>query len=259
MTRTILLLILALFLVRAGEAQTAPADSTPVEDVLYLRDGSVFRGQMLYYIQGKQVGFRLHTGDEIVVTQRHIRRIVQVGVGELEEAAAPGRERSYAFRERGFYAGVQGGMAFGRTSFSNKTSSWGLQVSAGHLWRRYLGFGGGIGMEPYEPASGQIVYPLFAEARGYLSSRWAAPFYALRAGYGLVFRDRDLDLRKGRGGMFLNPALGVRWGASAGINVTTEMGLQFQRAQFTYGEIETVQDNRDLHFRRMTLRIGVLF
>jgi hypothetical protein len=252
----LLLLGLIFFTAHGWSQEPAARDSFP--DLLYLKDGSVLQGRLLKYIQGKQIYFRLTTGDEVTYPEREIQRFVQGGaLAERVPARAP---KPYAFREEGLYVTFHAGAGVGRNHSNGNTVAWNLLASAGHQFNRWLGLGGGLAVDGYYPANGEVVYPLFAEVRGYLTETREAPFYVVRTGYGLTFKETNNGVSAAEGGLYLNPSLGMRWGASAGINIISEIGFQYQRAEYTrsFGgdggrEIQTKK------FKRLSLRLGMVF
>lgn len=253
-----ILLGLLFFSFPGWSQESMPRDSFP--DLLYLKDGSVLQGRLLKYVQGQQIYFRLTTGDEVTFPERKIKRFVSGGALDKWE---PPRERSpkpYAFEEEGLYFTFHAGLGVGRSSSNNNTVSLNLLASAGHQLNRQLGIGGGLAVDSYYSVEGEIIYPVFAEVRGYLTRTREAPFYALRAGYGVAFEEPEDRLIAAEGGLYLNPSVGMRWGASAGVNFLSEIGFQYQRAEFTrsFGgdegrEIETKR------FKRLSLRLGIVF
>lgn len=249
-----LLLTLLLLTAAAGFAQNEQG----AEDVLYLRNGTVLRGHLLQYVQGGQIVFQLKTGDRLVFTDKHVRRLVQGG----EQPAGVREPRPYSFREKGFYATLQGGMAVGRSFTSQQSGAWNVSLTAGHLLRRTLGFGVGVGADAYFPDNGEIVYPVFAEVRGYLLKERSTPYYALRSGYGFAFKEENqAGIVDAEGGLYLNPAIGARWGASGGLKFTTEVGFQYQRAVYTKG-FTPFGEGRDIQrhqYKRLNIRLGMLF
>lgn len=259
-TKMNLLRLLLLISLLWTSAYSLAQDTTTVStysDLLYLRDGSVLQGRLLHYILGEKIVFELSTGDHVEFEQRKVKRLVQGG----EENIPPVKPRKeYEFREEGLYFAALAGITIGRTSRSTETGSWNLLAVAGHLFKRQIGVGGGIAVDGYSPQESEIIYPVFAEARGYLSASRYAPFYAMRLGYGFAFKESDNLVTGAEGGVFVNPALGLRWGGSAGANFVTELGFQYQRASFersigNWGEMEIEKKG----YKRLNIRVGIVF
>jgi len=244
--------------VLAQDKDPANSEAISTQDVLYLKDGSVLRGSLAYYIQGREIVFILSTGDTLRYPERKIRRFVQGGAVLSGRPVKPARR--YEFREEGLYFTFGLGLGVGRTSGSDNTVAPQASASAGYQLNRWLGVGAGFGVDAYQPDRGEVIYPLFGEARGYLTDKRQAPYYALRLGYGLAFAEEENRILEAQGGWFFQPLLGIRWGASAGVNFLTSVGLQFQGAEFTRqngGPGEVRIDKKT--YKRMHFGLGIVF
>ena len=238
--------------------QESAVDRNRYEDVLYLKDGSVLKGRLHHYVKGEIIVFELSTGDVLEYTQSEIKRFVQGGV-----AANPGEVKGpkpYEFKEEGVYFSFALGLGIGRNSRNENAVAPDLTAGAGYHFSRWLGLGGGFGVDVYAPERSEIIYPIFGEIRGYLLQARQSPYYAFRSGYGIAVKDEDNRVLEAKGGWYVNPSLGLRWGASAGVNFVTEVGLQFQRAEYTRafgapGERE-IQSRQ---YKRLIFRLGIVF
>lgn len=253
----VLLMFLIMMIALAGRAQENGVPESP-PDVLYLKDGTVLKGKLLHYIQGDKIVFELSTGDRVEYPQKKIRRFVQGGT--LPEKAQAKPPKSYNFQETGLFFNLLPGMTFGRSSNSDNAVSLNLLGSAGYQLNRWIGVGGGIAVDAYVPHRGEIVYPVFAEARGYFSPTRYSGFYVLRTGYGIVFAEEDNGVMDASGGFFLNPAIGLRWGGASSVNFVSEFGFQYQRAGYERsfgwnGERDVIKKG----YKRLNIRLGILF
>ncbi len=242
-----------------------PADTSSFPDLLYLRDGSVLKGRLEVYAHGQFLIFGLSTGDRIEVPASSVRRVVQGGaLHPPEERRMKERiPRPYRFREEGLYHSIAVGLAFGNSGAENgqATAGWSAGYSAGYLFNRWIGLGGGLGIDAYYLGAGEVVYPLFGEARGYLSSRKIAPYYRIAAGYGIAFRDEDKNITEARGGAYFQPSLGFRWGGGPGINLTTDLGFRYQQATYTreqpFAGVE--REVEKLRYKRIVFQVTMVF
>ena len=62
-------------------------EKTEFVDVVYLKNGSVFRGEMTEYKKGEQLTLKLRNGNVIVFTEAEIDKIVQEPIGKVMEKA----------------------------------------------------------------------------------------------------------------------------------------------------------------------------
>ena len=195
-------------------------------------------------------------GDTVEVPEAAVRKI-DYALPHSVRTARP--ERPYLFDERGWYHSVSLGMNTNTVSrASGGLFGFELATSFGYQYTRLLGGGLGISADFYHPQANEMVFPIFAEVRGYLLPQAVTPYYSIRAGYGLVFRNEEVGLIDGEGGYMFNPAVGWRLSGRKGMNMTLDFGLKFQKATF-----ETFQRSdravTELTYKRLHVRLGFLF
>lgn len=235
-------------------------------DIIHLRNGSRFEGQILEKRENGTLRFQLSAGGELEFREEEISRIEQKevspkGAEEAEGSAGPEllREKTYAFKERG---------VFNATFFSTLSGAAGSKFQlglgihnvTGYQFHRLLGIGLGLGVDTYSFDNGETLHPVFAEARGYLSRKSVSPYYSGSAGYGFAFKSSDELINKAEGGMFFRGAMGLRLGADKDTNVLADIGYQYQEAFFErrtpfLNEIE----EKWLRFHRIVVRVGLIF
>ncbi len=263
-----------------------PTDrSAGLLDRLVLMNGTEFTGWIMNKRKDDgRVYLQLSTGDVLPLRTMEIR-LVERGVAEApadwEEAApfeppspetdhgalpdpAAGAAMSrkkpeYQFRERGWYvAGYFAGLN-GRTDGGYQLGL-GLHGVLGFQFSRWLGAGGGLGLDGYSFEDSEYVLPVFAEIRGYFLRRQVTPYYHLMAGYGFPLAGADQNIVRVEGSPLLHPSLGMRFGADSKVNVVFEFGYRFQSATF-FREFEDsgIKEREAVDYRRVTLRFGLLF
>ncbi len=228
------------------------------DDRLYLKDGSIFKGRLLHIIHGESYWFEISSGDTLVYPVRKVKRLIQDADAYDELPGNGWKPRPYAFRETGLYFSTMGSLGLGRDFSGFSTGNVGLSFSAGYQLNRWIGLGGGVGVDVYQPEEGQVVYPLFAEARGYLTGQKVAPYYSLRLGYGMAFEGDNNNIIRARGGLLVHPAIGMRWGAGPGVNFVSDMGFQYQESSFTFANFNG-ELTHDLGYKRLVFRVGIVF
>lgn len=242
--------------------------SVPLLETVYTRDGKKIVGRILSYRKGEELLLVNRAGEELVLKEEDIGRIIQqVDHSTLKKYLRQRRRLlrpfRYALREKGPYADL---------SFSTFTSDTeieepdetaaGFHLVYGKHWNRWVGTGLGVGLDGYDSfSSGATLLPVYVQLRGYLAKKWQAPFYALNAGYAWsVGGDTEAFLIDSEGGWMIHPAFGWRFGASQKANFTLDLGVKFQEAYIARtskfnGDLEI----RDILYRRLTVRIGLVF
>ncbi len=224
-------------------------------DYVYLKNGSLFKGEIVEYQDGGQLHLKLDNERTFIFEDKNIKRIVQGGTYKIHKDKS---FKPYNFKEKGMYYFFAGNINGGSSAFQNEgTAGLGIQAAAGYQLNRWLGAGLGIGMDYYYPGSGERFMPVFAEVRGYLRQKNVAPYYSVQTGYGFTFVDEDRAMEDSQGGIYLYPALGLRCGASDNANFTIDIGYKYQKGTFAFRQWDLVEHK--MTYRRIALRVGVLF
>lgn len=229
-------------------------------DVVYLKNGSIFRGQIEYYDVDTELRLRMDVDNVVVFDAKNIKRIVQESTTE-ESATTPIHfKKTYDFKEKGLYYALNIGYIGGNSFFGNYTDAYNVHFQSGYQFHRLLGAGVGAGVDFYNVNLGSII-PVYVEARGYLRAKNVSPYYHVAAGMGFpVLSDNNNSFDSSKGGYYLAPGMGVRFGGSAESNLTIGLALQWQKASYTQNFGDGISKNVDKYtFRRFTFKIGVLF
>lgn len=259
---TTLLLLLTAFVINL-DAQISSDELS----VVYTKNGSIIKGNIIAYEQGKQLQLQLINGTVITLNDKKIKKIYSAEnlesntVNEKLTDILYQFKKEYVFTERGYYFLSSVPLALGYQSWNNVPHlGFGIHQSAGYQFNRLLGAGVGIGFDAYYPRAGQQFVPVYAEARGYFLKEWVSPTYSFAAGYGFIpnSNSANIDLVDKKGGFYAHPSLGFRFGASKNANFTLDFGVKFQQGSFVYNEWGNVTTQKT-KFQRFTVRSGLLF
>jgi len=219
---------------------------------IHLKNGSMIVGEILSYTQGEQMKFKLPNDVVIDIKDESIEKIIYPSVR---------RSNDYAFKERGLYFQTSVSGSFGLNSWNDRlTAGYGMHQIVGFQFHRGLGAGAGIGYDAYFNNAGQQFIPVFAEVRGYVRERNFTPMYSLAAGYGFtpgtVLVSRNLI--ESKGGYYIYPAFGFRFGGNPDANFIMDFGYKVQKGTFTYDEWNGTS-TQEITFQRLTIRTALLF
>ncbi len=255
------------FLLFSTNAQSQ--DKTHYTDMIYLNDGSVFRGIITEYKQGDHLKLKLKSGDELFIVDKVIKKIVQGAEGSgnsrKEQRWASRQQKTYEFKEKGIYNVTYVSTLNGYTDRNGVELGLGVDNVTGYQFNRHIGAGVGVSWDTYNVDSGENFLTLFGETRGYVLKKRLSPYYSLGAGYGFAIRNEENNLTEATGGWMIHPAIGYRFGGSKDANFIMDIGYKFQRAKLTYewdwgrwsGSPEI--ERQELTFQRFTLRVGLIF
>ena len=240
----------------AAQEEVSVQEEVLYEDVVYLINGSVFRGQILSYHSNGQLVLKALGGHELTFSANVIKKVVQ----ERITSAGKKKDKSYAFKEKGIYHQSSLSINSGSTAWNgNLIIGSGFQHIVGYQFMRQLGLGMGLGVDYYNIPAREIVFPLFVELRTYLNENNTAPFFALASGYSFAFKNEDRGIIDAKGGFMTYPSFGFRLGASDETNVTLDAGVKFQKSTFTRAGWALESFTQEMLYKRLTIRLGLLF
>lgn len=245
--------LLALLFALTSYAQTA----SPVVDVIYLKSGGSYSGEIISYRQGVKVVLKQPDGKEIDIPESDIRKIVQ-GVRFDENGPGMQKEKkTFRAKTSGLYNTTLLAFAMGSSEVNGLALGAGFSNVTGYQFNR-IGAGVGFGVDSYA-RRGETIYPVFAELRGLIpSKKQQANYYVSAAGgYGFAFRQAKAQVSEATGGYMVHPAIGYRVATADGLDVNLDVGIKFQKAKFTRNLFNGDVEIRDILYRRFVVRIGL--
>ncbi|MBK7407469.1 MAG: hypothetical protein IPJ40_04890 [Saprospirales bacterium] len=244
----------------ALHAQTEPAYT----DMVYLKNGSMFKARIIDYRQGDTITIEIAGGHILKFAESEIEKIQQVGQAVVEQPVYI-RERRQGI-SRDAYP-VKGGYGFGNSAFSGQTdgvfgptaSIINFEAGGGYQFNQWLGVGLGTGYNLYDNDRGESVIPLYAETRIYPFKKNLGPYFHLIAGYGFALKQESFGIVDAKGGILFHPAIGWRVAAGEKFFFTFDIGALFQKAQYTEENQWWLPGRtvRDVLYQRTTFRIGI--
>lgn len=229
------------------------------EQVLYLKNGSIIRGDLIEQTQDV-VKMRIYGGSVFVFPASDVVKIVS------EERFVPqGRRQKgeFTIKEHGFYQTLSAGMLFRRYENNNFQARY----SAGYHFNRHLAVGlqTGVNSIDFSWNIAQTSLPVMAEVRGYWTKQPFSPYYAAQFGYAFDATQTTDELLESKGGVTFSPKIGVQLPSRSNAAFFVEVGYFFQQASFTYRNFWTWPqpiDNivtQNITFQRVAASVGVTF
>lgn len=119
----------------------------------------------------------------------------------------------------------------------------------------YHELGLGIGSQLPAVTSDFLHMPLFVHYQYWMVKR---PFLkvGLNGGYGFAFKDEMNNIREARGGLMVNPFIGIKLNRSEDWAWSIDFGLLYQKLHYQYGDIDIFEWQReiDLQLWRFVLK-----
>ena len=240
------------------------AQDIVLKDIIYLKDGSKIKGEIIHYERGGQLILRLSDGQELKMEDEIIHKIVQEAdeikkASNAKEKLDPTKDPLmpkklyHAF----YFSGNIGGNIFDDTD-------WGVGIEhvTGYWLNKNWSVGLGGGILQYSSDYSWRVAPVFADVK--LKSKAPSPFYlGADVGIGFPLKNENLNVLSGSPGERFRIGLGKIWNTNSNSRISAEFSYLHQRAVFdsgTWGGWSTENiTSRNLRFKRYHLRFGFLF
>ena len=249
------------------EETTETTTDTNEEDVVYLKNGSILRGEITEKTS-ELVKIKILGGSLFVFQMEEVKEIEREEKEYIEDPSERKRlkkiKRPLTFRTSGWYNVTTQGFLPGINAFSEARLGFTLHHVIGYQFNNKVAVGAGMGLDVYGLFDGEAVFNYYVDYRGYLTEKSATPYYGLALGYGKVIPSwQFFDIK---GGAYIQPAIGIRCKSRKKAHFIIEYGLKMQKASYTRtnwfwdGEQgQNANEVRNIWFRRSAFKIGVLF
>jgi hypothetical protein len=138
-----------------------------------------------------------------------------------------------------------------------------LTTLVGYMWHEQYMSGLGLGYEYYDwaimPVYGQFIYRTRSRAK-------VSPLFSARIGYGVPLKSSDSDksITNIRGGVLLNPEIGIEIAAGEKAKFITTIGYAYQELShheplYHWSSSDPAHKKVYTHINRISLRIGFRF
>lgn len=263
--RLVLIAIVAWFASATAFGQQA------MEDVVYLKNGSIVRGRILEYKVNETIKIEILGGSILVYPAAEVVEI------KKEDSKAPIVNNEPTRRElreqqplhnpeKGWYHYSVGKTGIGMNAFSNGVMAIGLYHSSGYQFNRLAALGLGLGIERNGAFN---MMPVYVDFRGYMMKTSASMFYSLGLGYNAVLPSNGGwamgTIEKSSGGYYIYPAIGVRFASRKRVHAVLDFGCTIQSAfnvqqrSWDWSGNEVVSTLQLPLMLRPTIRAGILF
>jgi hypothetical protein len=243
----------------------------PYSDEVHLKNGSILKCRIIEFKTESQIKLEIQGGSVLVYNSSEIAKIDRgTGAGNKVESSSKGHHYSDELYFTAFFNFIGGYREASSWSWSATqdipTLGCGLKLSAGKAINRHLMIGGGLAwsyMHNYFMYSAH--FPVFAEVRGDILKKSNSLYYSFGLGYNIAKRRDAMSwigttMIEARGGIYMNPALGLRFASKSKKHFCLELNYGIHTASYRYtgtnGEIIGPTNNV---FIRPTLSLGMLF
>lgn len=243
------------------------AQAQKMQDVVYLHDGSILKGQVLAFQPEGKIRVEILGGSVLVYPASAVKELKKEPVPtNLLTNESPKATEGIPLKTKGLYSVSQAHANFGKDYNYQIQVGTGISQTVGYQFNQWIGLGLGTG---FSSIGNKSFVPIFSEARGYFSKDVSGFFYSLAAGYAYAFK-HGIDQfsfsnnnTKAEGGLWVYPAIGYRFKSSKKMNACLDLGYCIQKASYEYNAPDWTGNptvyTEDNTWKRLTLRFGILF
>ncbi|MCH2046319.1 MAG: hypothetical protein MK212_19550 [Saprospiraceae bacterium] len=233
-----------------------------MEDIIYLKNGSILRGQIMEYKPDGNIKIEIAGGSVLVYPASDVVEIKKEEAKNQPQYRLNKADRPLLIPEnKKIYNIFMGKLMMGINAFSEPAAGIGLYWATGYRFNRFANVGLGIGIERNDAFN---FMPIFVDFRGYLMKTSTSMYYSLGVGYSVALHTAswrfDGDVESQTGGLYLHPAIGVRFKSRKRTHLMMDFGYTIQSNNLTF--INSWSGNSTTQkttLFRPSFRIGLMF
>ena len=262
-----------------------------LEDVVYLKDGSIYRGQIVELVPNQMLRIQSNDGNVFMVNMNTVDKVIMKEPISSKPSTSPSvdspkQERPKSVVKSTYEPRLKG--YFFQSQFLHEAVQVGFRVVNGYKFGRYGYIGIGVGLDnviaslsieldksrDYNGGRSTdgyrgIYIPLYLFHQGDLLKHRVTPFYTLEAGYALAVPDFKLPLSNSsstyrEGGILGGVGIGVRFNIRKRTHLSLLLNLNVKNVNY---DIEYYPNERREDYVKATnnwlffpgLRFGVGF
>ena len=220
-------------------------------DIIYLKDGTIYKGNVAEYKPGEEVIFKLI--DDRIIT------IPTTDIYTMKVEDDRIIKKQFEIKDRGYFNQTLAGLQWGRNEFNNMvTSVQAYTLNGWQIDRRHMGLGIGI-----ENHAGNWYTPISADYSFHILDDHTDPIVGINGGYMLPLGDNLGEQYGYTTGYFIGGKVGLIAHSSAKFAFVLHINYRYIHLSgaeyrfFGFREQGLIEGEADLH--RIGLTMGVAF
>lgn len=211
------------------------------EDVIYLKDGGILRGEILEQNPDDYVIIEIIGGNVLVIEMEKISEI---------KSENPVRQEHYKTSGYINRSGID--ILAGNNNSTRFTMINGYQFSPR--------FSSGIGVSFVHYDDPVSLIPIFLDFNFRILKENSSPYLFLRTGYSFSLHTNDqMEISDHSGGFMFNPGMGVQLDLVNGVGLYINMGYNVDNLEYEYDFWANQTVNENFTFRRINIGFGLVF
>lgn len=212
-----------------------------VEDVVYLKSGSILRGEIIKRIEGEAIKIKA-AGNVYVVRLEKLKKV------KTGKAANTSYVKKEGYTNR---TGIDLLMGGGKPAVR-------VRMVNGYQFTPTFSAGLGAGFVLYDDPLNLI--PLFVDLSYKFLQANITPFVSFKGGYSFsVLPDGNDNIESHRGGIMINPAVGIQFELNSSVGLYLNSGYSIEHASFTRMGWIGRSITTEITYRRVQFGIGLSF
>ncbi len=261
---------LFLFFLIAQSLPSSLAAQVRTEDVVYLKNGGMVRGQIVVLIPDSTLRIRILGGTEFVFKWNEIEKIAKEEaawqeIQKQQKMSAPRRTGPVKYKSSGLMISTEFGLFAGPGGLYSSATIFSVAGIANRVISPHFMPGIGISFDRYV-YNGTLV-PVFFDLRGdFKKEKKLTGFYFSQCGYGFAFLNNNPTITKYEGGLMAHTGLGLRLYTRTKAAYSMSFGYRFQRTRRVFEKLffdpwGAPPDVIDLtnYYARFSINLGVSF
>jgi len=221
-------------------------------DVIFLKDGSVYRGSLIEYKAEEEAIIKLLDDRTITIPYSEIYSM------KVEDEKVI--KKQFELKDKGFFNHTFGGLQWGRNEFNDfQTFVMLHSVNGWRIDQHHPGLGLGI-----ENHAGNWYLPIYADYSYHILDNHTNPIIGVNGGYMMPIGDTEGERYGYSGGYFLGGKIGLIAHSSKKVAFILYLSYRYIRlsgAEYTqfngFDDFNSVEGEAELH--RIGLSMGVAF
>ncbi len=241
----------------------SPAGAQKLQDVVFLKNGSILRGEIIKIEMNESITLLNDCGDIWVINQADIEKIEKQPVVNKTFVKRDTAD-NIVYKRKGFYSNINVGFLFGgdmETPFPPLS----LLFVSGYQFDWGLATGVGLGLDLLT----ESYMPVIADIRYNFRNSRVSHYVYVQGGYAIAIESPDpydydyygsygSDL-KSKGGYLINPGIGFKLNFNERNAFSFGIGYKYSEIYHTYKEYNGQEIERTIKYNRVSLSFGYHF
>ncbi len=229
------------------------------EDVVYLKNGSIYRGIIIEQNPEQNIKIQTHFKNVIVINYAEIEKINKEAI--LPEPSKKD-SKQFEIKKRGFasFSEIGYGIGLYNPSFqpfyeTHLTGNYlGFKSVNGYQFNEYFVLGIGLEYNDYKEVQ---AFPVTIDARFCLINQKSSPVFIWNMGY-------TFGMKGEKCGFIINPQIGFKTNISNNVAYIINVGFRFQQTELIYnnhwGQYESnIKNSKSTYYQFITVSTGFSF